>query len=105
MKFYIHKDIFYPDAWSRKFEWVLDNKIKVPYTVTNFHFNNNINDLQIGNDDWCICRFGHYEEDFELSKRVYPLLHEKFNEKLVVGCEIITSLALLTDMSISDISL
>ena len=82
MRFYIHKDTFYPDAWSRKFEWVLDNKIKVPYTVTNFHFNNNINDLQIGNDDWCICRFGHYEEDFELSKRVYPLLHEKFNGRI-----------------------
>ena len=54
----------------------------INYEIVNFHYENNINDLQIGNDDYCICRFGHYEEDFELSKRVYPLLYEKFNGRI-----------------------
>ena len=83
MKLYIHKDIFYPDAWWVKFKWLFDKKYKdINYEIVNFHYENNINDLQIGNDDYCICRFGHYEEDFELSKRVYPLLYEKFNGRI-----------------------
>ena len=83
MKLYIHKDIFYPDAWWVKFKWLFDKKYKdINYEIVNLHYENNINDLQIGNDDYCICRFGHYEEDFELSKRVYPLLYEKFNGRI-----------------------
>jgi hypothetical protein len=83
MKLYIHKDIFYPDTWWVKFKWLLDKRYKdIDYEIVNLHFENNINDLQLGNDDWCICRFAHYEEDFELSKRVYPILHEKFKGRI-----------------------
>jgi hypothetical protein len=88
MKLYIHKDTFYNKVygdrtWWRKFKWLLYKKYPdIDFEIINFHFENNINDLQIGNDDYCICRFAHYEEDFELSKRVYPLLHEKFNGRI-----------------------
>jgi hypothetical protein len=83
MKLYIHKDTLYSRPWYKKFKWVLDKKYKnIKYEIINFHFENNINDLQIGNDDYCICRFTHVEEDFELSKRVYPLLYEKFNGRI-----------------------
>ena len=83
MKLYIHKDIFYPDAWWVKFKWLFDKKYKdINYEIVNFHYENNINDLQIGNDDYCICRFSHTEEDFELGKRVYPLLHKKFEGRI-----------------------
>ena len=88
MKLYIHKDIFYSieygdETWSNAFKWLLDKKYKnIDYEIINLHYEQNINDLQIGKDDWCICRFAHYEEDFELSKRVYPLLHEKFNGRI-----------------------
>ena len=83
MKLYIHKDTFYPDTWWVKFKWLLDKRYKdIDYEIVNLHFENNINDLQLGNDDWCICRFAHYEEDFELSKRVYPILHEKFKGRI-----------------------
>jgi hypothetical protein len=83
MKLYIHKDTFYPDNWSEKFKWLLTKKYKdIDYEIVNLHYENNINDLQIGNDDYCICRFAHYEEDFELSKRVYPLLYEKFKGRI-----------------------
>jgi len=50
--------------------------------MLNLHYENNINDLQLGNDDYCICRFAHYEEDFELSKRVYLLLYKKFEGRI-----------------------
>ena len=88
MKLYIHKDTFYDKVygdrtWWRRFEWLLDKKYKnIDYEIINLHYEQNINDLQISNDDYCICRFAHYEEDFELSKRVYPLLHEKFNGRI-----------------------
>ena len=88
MKLYIHKDRFYDKVygdrtWWRRFEWLFDKKYKdIDYEIVNLHYEDNINDLQIGNDDYCICRFAHYEEDFELSKRVYPLLHEKFNGRI-----------------------
>ncbi len=88
MKLYIHKDIFYSieygdETWSSAFKWLLDKKYKnIDYEIINLHYENNINDLQIGNDDWCICRFAHYEEDFELSKRVYPLLYKKFEGRI-----------------------
>ena len=88
MKLYIHKDTFYDKVygdrtWWRRFEWLLNKEYPdIDFEIINFHFENNINDLQIGNDDYCICRFAHYEEDFELSKRVYPLLHEKFNGRI-----------------------
>ena len=84
MKLYIHKDILYSGhLWWKDFKWLLDKKYKnIDYEIINFHYEQNINDLQIGNDDWCICRFAHYEEDFELSKRVYPLLYEKFNGRI-----------------------
>ena len=88
MKLYIHKDTFYDkvygdETWWKRFEWLLDKKYKnIDYEIINLHYEQNINDLQIGNDDYCICRFAHYEEDFELSKRVYPLLHEKFNGRI-----------------------
>jgi len=88
MKLYIHKDTFYDKVygdrtWWKKFKWLLNKKYPdIDFEIINFHFENNINDLQIGNDDYCICRFAHYEEDFELSKRVYPLLHEKFNGRI-----------------------
>ena len=83
MKLYIHKDTLYSRPWNKKFKWLLDKKYKnIKYEIINFHFENNINDLQIGNDDYCICRFTHVEEDFELSKRVYPLLYEKFNGRI-----------------------
>jgi hypothetical protein len=83
MKLYIHKDTLYSRPWYKKFKWLLDKKYKnIKYEIINFHFENNINDLQIGNDDYCICRFTHVEEDFELSKRVYPLLYEKFNGRI-----------------------
>jgi len=88
MKLYIHKDIFYSieygdETWSSAFKWLLDKKYKnIDYEIINLHYEQNINDLQIGKDDWCICRFGHYEEDFELSKRVYPLLYKKFEGRV-----------------------
>ncbi|MBC8421826.1 MAG: hypothetical protein H8E03_00240 [Pelagibacteraceae bacterium] len=83
MKLYIHEDTLYSRPWSGKFKWILDKKYKnIKYEIVNLHYEDNINDLQIGNDDWCICRFSHTEEDFELSKRVYPLLHEKFNGRI-----------------------
>ncbi len=88
MKLYIHKDTFYDKVygdrtWWRRFEWLLTKKYKdIDYEIVNLHYEDNINDLQIGNDDYCICRFAHYEEDFELSKRVYPLLHEKFEGRI-----------------------
>ena len=88
MKLYIHKDTFYDKVygdrtWWRRFEWLLDKKYKnIDYEIINLHYEQNINDLQISNDDYCICRFAHYEEDFELSKRVYPLLYEKFNGRI-----------------------
>jgi hypothetical protein len=88
MKLYIHKDTFYDKVygdrtWWKRFKWVLDKKYSdINYEIVNLHYEDNINDLQIGNDDWCICRFAHYEEDFELSKRVYSLLHEKFNGRI-----------------------
>ena len=84
MKLYIHKDILYSGhPWWKDFKWLLDKKYKdIDYEIINLHYENNINDLQIGNDDYCICRFAHYEEDFELSKRVYPLLYEKFNGRI-----------------------
>ena len=88
MKLYIHKDIFYSieygdETWSNAFKWLLDKKYKnIDYEIINLHYEQNINDLQIGKDDWCICRFGHYEEDFELSKRVYPLLYKKFEGRV-----------------------
>ena len=88
MKLYIHKDIFYDKAygdttWWRRFKWLLDKKYKnINYEIVNLHYEDNIKDLQIGNDDYCICRFSHTEEDFELSKRVYPILHEKFNGRI-----------------------
>ncbi len=88
MKLYIHKDTFYDKVygdrtWWRRFEWLLDKKYKnIDYEIINLHYEQNINDLQIGKDDWCICRFGHYEEDFELSKRVYPLLYKKFEGRI-----------------------
>ena len=88
MKLYIHKDTFYDKVygdrtWWIRFKWLLDKKYPdIDYEIVNLHYEDNINDLQIGNDDWCICRFAHYEEDFELSKRVYPLLHEKFNGRI-----------------------
>ena len=88
MKLYIHKDTFYnkvygDESWWKRFEWLLTKKYKdIDYEIVNLHYENNINALQLGNDDYCICRFGHYEEDFELSKRVYPLLHEKFNGRI-----------------------
>ena len=84
MKLYIHKDILYSGhPWWKDFKWLLDKKYKdINYEIINLHYENNINDLQIGNDDYCICRFAHYEEDFELSKRVYPLLYKKFGEPI-----------------------
>ena len=83
MKLYIHKDTLYSRPWSEKFKWVLDKKYSdINYEIVNLHYEDNINDLQIGNDDYCICRFSHTEEDFELSKRVYPLLHEKFEGRI-----------------------
>ena len=83
MKLYIHKDTLYFRPWHEIFKRLLDKKYKnIKYEFINFHYENNINDLQIGNDDYCICRFSHYEEDFELSKRVYSLLHEKFNGRI-----------------------
>ena len=88
MKLYIHKDTFYSveygdQTWSSVFKWLLDKKYKdIDYEIVNFHYEQNINDLQIGNDDYCVCRFSHYVEDFELSKRVYPILHEKFNGRI-----------------------
>ena len=88
MKLYIHKDTFYDKVygdrtWWRRFEWLFDKKYKdIDYEIVNLHYEDNINDLQIGNDDYCICRFAHYEEDFELSKRVYSLLHEKFEGRI-----------------------
>ena len=84
MKLYIHKDILYSGhLWWKDFKWLLDKKYKnIDYEIINFHYEQNINDLQIGNDDYCICRFAHYKEDFELSKRVYPLLYEKFNGRI-----------------------
>ena len=88
MKLYIHKDTFYDKVygdrtWWKKFKWLLNKKYPdIDFEIINFQFENNINDLQIGNDDCCICRFAHYEEDFELSKRVYPILHEKFNGRI-----------------------
>jgi len=84
MKLYIHKDILYSGhLWWKDFKWLLDKKYKnIEYEIINFHFEDNIKDLQIGNDDYCICRFAHYKEDFELSKRVYPLLYEKFNGRI-----------------------
>jgi len=88
MKLYIHKDIFYSieygdETWSNAFKWLLDKKYKnIDYEIINLHYENNINDLQLGNDDYCICRFAHYEEDFELSKRVYPLLYKKFEGRI-----------------------
>ncbi len=88
MKLYIHKDIFYSieygdETWSNAFKWLLDKKYKnIDYEIVNLHYEQNINDLQIGNDDYCICRFAHYKEDFELSKRVYPLLYKKFEGRI-----------------------
>jgi len=88
MKLYIHKDIFYSieygdETWSNAFKWLLDKKYKnIDYEIINLHYEQNINDLQISNDDYCICRFAHYEEDFELSKRVYPLLYKKFEGRV-----------------------
>ena len=88
MKLYIHKDIFYSieygdETWSNAFKWLLDKKYKnIDYEIINLHYEQNINDLQIGNDDYCICRFAHYKEDFELSKRVYPLLYKKFEGRV-----------------------
>ena len=83
MKLYIHKDTLYSRPWNKKFKWLLDKKYKnIKYEIVNLHYEDNINDLQIGNDDYCICRFAHYEEDFELSKRVYPLLHKKFEGRI-----------------------
>jgi hypothetical protein len=88
VKLYIHKDIFYDKAygdttWWKRFDWLLDKKYKnINYEIVNLHYEDNINDLQLGNDDYCICRFAHYKEDFELSKRVYPLLHEKFEGRI-----------------------
>jgi hypothetical protein len=83
MKLYIHKDTLYSRPWYKKFKRVLDKKYSdIDYEIVNLHYDDNINDLQIGNDDYCICRFSHTEEDFELSKRVYPLLHEKFNGRI-----------------------
>ncbi len=88
MKLYIHKDTFYnkvygDETWWRRFEWLLNKKYKdIDYEIVNLHYEDNIKDLQLGNDDFCICRFAHYEEDFELSKRVYPLLHEKFEGRI-----------------------
>ena len=88
MKLYIHKDTFYDkvygdETWWKRFEWLLNKKYKnIDYEIVNLHYEDNINDLQIGNDDYCICRFAHYEEDFELSKRVYPLLYEKFKGRI-----------------------
>ena len=88
MKLYIHKDIFYDKAygdttWWRRFKWLLDKKYKnINYEIVNLHYEDNINDLQLGNDDYCICRFAHYKEDFELSKRVYPLLYKKFKGRI-----------------------
>ena len=88
MKLYIHKDIFYDKAygdttWWKRFEWLLDKKYKnINYEIVNLHYEDNINDLQLGNDDYCICRFAHYKEDFELSKRVYPLLYKKFKGRI-----------------------
>ena len=88
MKLYIHKDTFYDKVygdrtWWKKFEWLFDKKYKdIDYEIVNLHYEDNINNLQLGNDDFCICRFAHYEEDFELSKRVYPLLYEKFKGRI-----------------------
>ncbi len=88
MKLYIHKDIFYDkvygdETWWRRFKWVLDKKYSdINYEIINLHYEDNINDLQIRNNDYCICRFTHVEEDFELSKRVYPLLYEKFDGRI-----------------------
>ena len=88
MKLYIHKDTFYDkvygdETWWKRFEWLLNKKYKdIDYEIVNLHYEDNIKDLQLGNDDYCICRFAHYEEDFELSKRVYPLLHKKFNGRI-----------------------
>jgi len=88
MKLYIHKDTFYDKVygdrtWWRRFEWLLDKKYPdIDYEMLNLHYENNINDLQLGIDDYCICRFAHYEEDFELSKRVYPLLYKKFEGRI-----------------------
>ena len=76
MKLYIHKDTFYDKVygdrtWWKKFKWLLDKKYKnIKYEVINLHYEDNINDLQIGNDDYCICRFAHYEVDFDLSKSI-----------------------------------
>jgi hypothetical protein len=83
MKLYIHKDTLYSRPWYEKFKRLLDKKYKnIKYEIVNLHYENNINDLQLGNDDYCICRFAHYEEDFELSKRVYPLLYKKFEGRV-----------------------
>ena len=88
MKLYIHKDTFYDkvygdETWWKRFEWLLNKKYKdIDYEIVNLHYENNINDLQIGNEDYCVCRFAHYVEDFELSKRVYPILHEKFEGRI-----------------------
>jgi len=74
MKLYIHKDTFYDKVygdrtWWIRFKWLLDKKYPdIDYEIVNLHYEVNINDLQIGNDDYCICSFAHYEEDFELSK-------------------------------------
>jgi hypothetical protein len=75
--------MLYSRPWQKKIKWLLDKKYPdIDYEIVNFYYEDNIKDLQIGNDDWCICRFSHTEEDFELSKRVYPLLHEKFNGRI-----------------------
>jgi glutathione synthase/RimK-type ligase-like ATP-grasp enzyme len=83
MKLYIHKDTLYFRPWHEIFKRLLDKKYKnIKYEIINLHYEDNINALQIGNEDDCICRFAHYVEDFELSKRVYSLLYEKFNGRI-----------------------
>ena len=76
--FIIHGDVY---TVEKEFVYNAGDK-NINYEIVNLHYENNINDLQLGNDDYCICRFAHYEEDFELSKRVYPLLYEKFKGRI-----------------------
>jgi len=81
MKLYIHKDTLYSRPWHKKFKWVLDKKYSdINYEIVNLHYEDNIKDLQIGNDDYCICRFSHTEEDFELSKRVFYYMKSLMEE-------------------------
>jgi len=74
---YIHKDIIYPRIRYKFIKMILDKK-RIPNTIIDAHDLDCVNSLDIKDDDVLIAMFKHDKEDLAKTKKVFPILCDKF---------------------------